>query len=416
MIDDKVADSTVHYGWIVLGTAVATVFAAIGLGRFGYTMILPDMRQGLGLGYTAMGTLATGNFIGYLAFAVLGGYLASRFGTRLVIAVSVLVTGVTMALTGVASGFVLALVARTLTGMGSAGANVPVMGLLSSWFGRRRRGMASGIAVAGGGIGMVATGWLVPWIVARAPEAGWRISWYVLGGIAVIIGVAAWLLLRDTPSRLGLEPIGFEDATSISQPGSGPPPDIAAGALYTSPVLLHLGSIYAAFGVSYAIYVTFFAAYLTEEQGVQAAHAGNLWSLVGILAIFCGFVWGSLSDRFGRGLGLAVVYALMGVGILLLAAWPTPTGYLLSAVLFGATALGVPTIMAATCGDFAGPRFAPAALGAITLFFGIGQSVGPSVGGWLADQQGSFAVAFLVAAGTAFIGAVGAATLRRHSI
>lgn len=416
MTVENLNESLVHYGWVVLAAAVATVFAAIGLGRFGYTMILPEMRQGLGLGYTAMGTLATGNFIGYLLFAVLGGYLASRFGTRVVIAVSLLVTGATMALTGVASGFLMALIARTVTGMGSAGANVPVMGLLSSWFGRRRRGMASGIAVAGGGIGMVTTGWLVPWILARAPEAGWRISWYVLGGIAIVVGVAAWFLLRDTPSRVGLEPIGFEDATSISQAGSGPPPEIAAGALYTSPILLHLGLIYAAFGVSYAIYVTFFAAYLTEEQGVLAAQAGNLWSLVGILAIFCGFVWGSLSDKFGRGLGLALVYALMGVGILMLAVWPTATGYTFSAFLFGATALGVPTIMAATCGDFAGPRFAPAALGAITLFFGIGQSVGPGVGGWLADQRGSFAAAFVVAAGIAFVGAAGAAALRRHAI
>lgn len=416
MTVENLTESLVHYGWVVLAAAVATVFAAIGLGRFGYTMILPEMRQGLGLGYTAMGTLATGNFIGYLLFAVLGGYLASRFGTRVVIAVSLLVTGATMALTGVASGFLMALIARTVTGMGSAGANVPVMGLLSSWFGRRRRGMASGIAVAGGGIGMVTTGWLVPWILARAPEAGWRISWYVLGGIAIVVGVAAWFLLRDTPSRVGLEPIGFEDATSISQAGSGPPPEIAAGALYTSPILLHLGLIYAAFGVSYAIYVTFFAAYLTEEQGVLAAQAGNLWSLVGILAIFCGFVWGSLSDKFGRGLGLALVYALMGVGILMLAVWPTATGYTFSAFLFGATALGVPTIMAATCGDFAGPRFAPAALGAITLFFGIGQSVGPGVGGWLADQRGSFAAAFVVAAGIAFVGAAGAAALRRHAI
>ena len=102
-------------------------------------MILPDMRAGLQLDYTAMGTLATGNFVGYLLFAVLGGYLASRFGPRLVIAVSLLFTGATMALTGAATGFLVALLGRTLTGMGSASSNVPVMGLLSAWFGRRRR-------------------------------------------------------------------------------------------------------------------------------------------------------------------------------------------------------------------------------------------------------------------------------------
>lgn len=407
----------VHYAWVVLAASVATVFAALGLARFGYTMILPEMRQGLQFSYTQMGALATGNFVGYLVFALLGGYLASRFGPRVVITFSLLFAGAAMLLTGMASGFAVALAGRTLTGLGSGGSNVPVMGLISAWFGRRLRGMAAGIAVGGSGIGMVATGWLVPRIMAGFPDSGWRISWYVLGSIVVLLGVAAWLLLRDRPAALGLRALGDDGPVESRSVQSVERQErIPVRALYTSPLLAQLGLIYAAFGFSYIIYATFFAAYLTEERGLSPTQAGAMWSLVGVLAIFCGFMWGSLSDRIGRRVGLALVFALEGIAILLMALWTAPVGYLVSAFLFGSTALAIPAIMAAACGDFVGPRLAPAALGAITLVFGIGQSVGPSVGGWLADQSGSFAAAFVVAAVAALLGSAGAAALRRQEV
>ena len=68
--------------------------------------------------------------------------------------------------------------------------------------------------------------------------------------------------------------------------------------------------------------------------------------------------------------------------------------------------------MAAACGDVLGSRLAPAALGFITLFFGIGQALGPFVAGAMADAFGSLSSAFLLAAGVALLGAFGAALLR----
>ena len=61
--------------------------AALGLARFGYTMVLPAMQSGLGLTNTHAGGLATANLIGYLALSVLGGALAARYGPRVVITV-----------------------------------------------------------------------------------------------------------------------------------------------------------------------------------------------------------------------------------------------------------------------------------------------------------------------------------------
>ena len=68
--------------------------------------------------------------------------------------------------------------------------------------------------------------------------------------------------------------------------------------------------------------------------------------------------------------------------------------------------------MAAACGDMLGPRLAPAALGFITLFFGIGQALGPTVAGAMADVTGSLLPPMLLAAAVALLGALSAAFLR----
>ena len=71
--------SKFHYGWVILFMGLMIVMAALGFARFGYTMILPSMKDGLELSRTDAGSLATGNFIGYLSLALIGGFLASHF-------------------------------------------------------------------------------------------------------------------------------------------------------------------------------------------------------------------------------------------------------------------------------------------------------------------------------------------------
>ena len=380
-------------------------------------MILPSMQGALGLSNTQTGGLATGNFVGYLALGVIGGLIASRYGPRRVIAVSMLLTGVTMVLTGLANSFYGALLWRLLTGVGSGGSNVPVMSLLSAWFARRRRGLATGIAVGGSSLALIIAGTFVPRILSRTGEEGWRYSWWILGGCVLVLGLLSFALLRDRPEEKGLQPIAAQvQVPQAVSPTDKPAPRATSSLdwrrVYRSGAVWHLALVYISFGFSYVIYVTFFAKYLEGEGGYSTQAAGSLWSLVGWISIFCGLIWGAISDLIGRKYGLALVYLVQGTSYALFALWRNPTGYALSAVAFGLTAWSIPGIVAAACGDYVGARMAPAALGFVTLFFGLGQAAGPSVAGALADATGSFGPAFLLAAGVAFLGGVGSLLLR----
>jgi MFS family permease len=158
--------------------------------------------------------------------------------------------------------------------------------------------------------------------------------------------------------------------------------------------------------------MTFFVKRLMADGGYSKEAAGNLFMTMGWCSIFCGMIWGAISDRLGRKHALLMVYLVHTVAFALFALCPTPLGFTCSAVLFGLSAWSIPAIMAAACGDVLGPRMAPAAFGFITLFFGVGQAIGPSVAGAMADASGSFVSPLLLASGVALVGALGAATLR----
>jgi MFS family permease len=178
--------------------------------------------------------------------------------------------------------------------------------------------------------------------------------------------------------------------------------------VYRSPRIWHLGAVYLTFGFSYIIYMTFFTKRLVADLHLAPHFSGDLFMLMGCCLVTSSILWGLVSDRIGRKPALVVVYCVQATAMALLALWESRVGATVSAVLFGLSALAVPPIMAAGFGDMLGATLAPGAFGFVTLFFGAGQALGPSVAGALADATGDFRAAFLVAAGVALTGGLAA--------
>jgi len=423
----KGSGARVHYGWIVVLAGMLAAVAAHGFGRMSYAVILPQMKEGLTLTDTQAGLLATGNLIGYLVFAVIGGFLASRFGARRVISLSLVLMGITMLLTGIANSFQWAFGMRLLTGLGNGGAYVPAMALGSIWFAMRRRGFATGIVSGGIGVGTFLGGLIVPRILLAYGADGWRYSWYYLGGAVLLIALLCYLLLRDRPEDLGLEQVGAP-AQVKSQPeqkssaragssataGKKPPPSLQWGLVYRVKEVWYLGLVYLAYGFSYVIYMTFFVRFLvSDEVGLDLVLAGYLFALAGGISAFCGIIWGGISDRLGRKRGAALAYLTLALSYLIFALFHTLPAFYVSVFLFGLSAWSIPTIMAATAGDYVGVQLAPAGLGFITIFFGIGQALGPYVAGYLKDHTGTFVFAFILATCVSLAGMVGSLLLKK---
>ena len=387
-----------RYRWAIAAIGAAVIMGALGFARFGYTLILPRMAMSLGLTETGAGGVATANLLGYLVFSLLGGVLATKYSPRRVIVGFLALTSIALFCTGLSKSVGSAAVWRFLAGAGG-GANVPMMGLISTWFSSQKRGLASGIVVSGSSFGLLLTGIILPPVMAADNLAGWRHGWYILGGITVIITVVSLIILRDMP------PGAFAPKARDKKP---------VFLLMKSGRLWLLAGIYLLFGFSYVIFATFFARYLRSEALLTEKAVGGLWSLIGGLSIASGFLWGFVSDRFSRRTAFVWIFTLQSAGYFTFALWQAMPGYLLASLLFAVTAWSIPAVMGATVGDFFGASAASAAFGFVTLIFGIGQSLGPIIAGAIADSVGTFKPAFLLAAAVAIAGAPVSFLVRSH--
>lgn len=407
------AAAPLHYGWIIVIVGVLAVVAALGLGRFALGMLLPSMSESLPLSYAEMGFISTGNFVGYL-IAVLGvGPLERRFGARTIVSGGLLLVGGSMVLVAFAQSFPQVLFLYFITGLGSGCANVQMMGLVSHWFARDRRGRAAGFMVSGSGFGIMLAGLMVPWINQAAGMEGWRTSWLVLGLIALVLAALALVLVRNRPEDKGLQPVTSLPAMAPNgnQSTPGEPPSLPGG--QKTRLLLNLGGIYLLFGYTYAIYATFVVTTLVQEYGLPEANAGVYWAWIGFFSLFSGPVFGLLSDRWGRREALMLAFAVQATSYSLIALGSGVTTVYLSVFLFGIAAWAIPGIMAAATGDYMGPKHAASAFGLITFLFGIGQVAGPAIAGMLTEWQRSFAGSYLMAAALALVALLWCLVLRR---
>jgi sugar phosphate permease len=401
-----------HYAWVIAFTGALVTILAHGFGRMSYSVILPSMKDGLTLSYTQLGYIATGNFIGYLCLAIIGGFLAARFGVRRVVFISLLVIGVSLFLTGFSNSFIYAFFMRLITGTGNGGSYVPIMALPAAWFVMKKRGLATGIVSGGIGTGLFFSGIVLPPVISAFGKEGWRYAWFLLGITVFILAFVCYAFLRNSPKEKGLTIYGGEE----EQKG-GPKVTLfsAFKDVVVEPEIWKLGCVYFMYGFSYIIYLTFFVAYLTKEMGVTPVAAGRIFAVLGVFSIFCGVIYGWISDVLGRRYGSMIAYLTLTLSYVIFAFWKDYTGFYVSAVVFGIAAFSIPTIMAAASGDAVGGRLAPAGLGFITLFFGIGQALGPAIGGCIKDATGTFTNAFILSAIVSFAGALGSLILRKKT-
>jgi hypothetical protein len=321
--------------WAVATVGASAVMAALGFGRFSYTILLPPTREGLSLSYTAAGLLPPRTSPD------------TSWGPLQV------------ALWRSASERAAPPHARLWRWpWGSPGWEPPgapwrpqphgpwpgqqggvvyvqALGLVSLWFADRAKGLASGIVHTGNGAGLALTGVGLPVLVAAVEGHGWRIGWSALALATLGIALLAWRYLRcpDHPMQV---------VDLVARPISNQP--VPRKACRRMP-LAQYGGLYGLFGLSYIIYVTFFAETL-HIRGLTLSQTGLAWAIVGVLSLVSGPLWGALSDRIGRMAGLTVVFGLQAlayVAFLNVAAW----GFILSMALFGTTAWEIPSIMAA---------------------------------------------------------------------
>lgn len=378
----------------LLALAVALSLAtavSLGVTRFAYALLLPPMRADLQWSYTLAGAMNTANAVGYLAGALFTPRLLRSVQPSRLLVAGCVVAALLMAITGFLLGAVALLLQRLLAGAASA---VLFIGgsLLAARLGSlqpTRSGLLLGLYYGGTGGGIVLSALAVPALLEAAgtqPHA-WAAAWWVLGlACLACAAVLAW------PARV------LREAAAGSAASASPVP---FGWMRFAPAL----AAYFMFGLGYIGYMTFVIA-LLREHGAGAARITLFYALLGLAVMASSRLWAGLLDRARGGEALGLLSALLAVATVLPALtgwWPLVVG---SGVLFGAVFLSlVASTTALVRHNLPQPQWA-AGISGFTIVFAVGQILGPTLVGWIADGPGGLARGLVFSAATLGVGAL----------
>ena len=347
---------------------------ATGFVQYGYSLTLPSMEGALHLSHTEAGLLITITAGTRMGGALASGTAAPRYGSRSITAGGTLAVAISMLLLGFAQNYTAALGAAVLMGIGSGAALTPIMGLLSAWFRLRDRGLAAGLAASGGSIAFIVAGVVVPILTNSNWDDGWRHSWQLFGAGTLAVGAISVLFVRERPNT----PLDTEHR-----------PDHARSAwpieAFKHPAVWMITLLAFTSGWSQNLFTTFFGLYLTQENDVSLATAGQLVILIGALSIGSGVAWGRMSDKLGRGQAFAYSFLVQASAYVLLAVAPSFASFVIASALIGFTLRAAYTICAASSGDYVPVRFSAAAFALMSVGASLGSTVSPTIGGLLAD-------------------------------
>ena len=361
---------------------IVALAAAMGIGRFAYTPILPAMLAEGRLDTTQAGLLASANYAGYLVGALAVALAVPRSAQTLVLRVSAIAVAATTALMAVTTGLAAWGLVRFASGLASAGVFVLASGLVLDALRQQGQAARSGWLYSGVGLGIVISG-----VVVRATGGalGWRGDWAVLALLAAVAIYPGW---RWLPRSRG--------AGAVTETMRG----IGLGVV--SPALILLFAAYFLEGVGYIVSGTFLVAIVDAMPGLAGLGSG-VWIVVGLAVIPSSALWAASAARIGYARALVAAYALQGCGIALPLAGGAGAAFA-SAVLFGGTFAGITALTLALAG-FLSPRRSASLIGALTASFGMGQVVGPVLAGFIASRAHGFAPALIVASGVIFAAA-----------
>jgi predicted MFS family arabinose efflux permease len=364
----------------------------LGIGRFAYSLVLPDMRDALHWSYSAAGFMNTINAVGYLAGALLASRMIRRFGLSRTVRLGTLACLLSLMLCATSGNFVVLSFARLLVGLGAAAGFIGGAALATTIAQSRpeRANFLLSLFYAGPGLGILSSGLIAPFVLQAFGPGSWWIVWWVLTLLSAVAVIPLMLAPLDTDAA-----IDHATRTEFS----------------IRPVLIYLTS-YFLFGAGYIAYMTFMIAYVRDGGGGAVAQS-IFWSLIGVSAFATPWVWRSVLALDRGGLATTIILGVNALGAALPIFGHSPVLLAISALVFGVAFFAVVGSTTAFVRFNYPPTGWPAGIAAMTISFGIGQTLGPIAVGAITDAFGSLSYALKVSAGLLAIGAIGAAFQRR---
>lgn len=327
----------------------------------------------------------------YFQLGFPAGLIADRTGPRPLVVGGLLLVALGLAVASQATALWQIYLGYGLgVGVGVGLSYVPSIAAVQRWF-IRRRGTASGLAVAGIGVGTLVGAPLAHEMIAAF---GWRQTYLVLAVLTVIGAIASGILVRPAPEHYGLAPDGDAPATGGAL---AIPAGLTLGeAMQSRPFwTIYIGALLMSFG----LFVPFVhLAPYANDLGLGEGFGVLLIVLLGIGSTAGRFVFASLTSWLGRRLSFALMYVGAGVMLVIWSVSTSAPALIVFALVFGAFYGGFVAIAPSLAADYFGGRALGSIIGALYSGVAFGALLGAPAAGYAYDFFGSYTGAILAGA------------------
>jgi MFS family permease len=395
--------SKFFYGYVVVAAALLIMVISIGaLYSFGI-FLKPVLTE---FGWTRAATSGAYSLcILFIAFlGIVMGRLNDRFGPRIVVSFCGLLLGCGyLLMSQVSAIWQLYLFYGTLVGIGASGTLVPPISTIARWF-VKRRGLMTGIAMSGIGLGTTIVPPLANWIIS---SFGWRYSYTILGIAVLVLMIPIAQFLRRDPSQIGLMPYSSQEQEKSSPKTTG----LSLQGAIRTPQFWMIATIFLFFGVTVQTIIVHIVPHATDI-GISTANAANILAIIGGISIAGRVIMGNAGDRIGNKLNSVICFTIMLVALFWLLITEDVWAFYLFAIVFGFGYGGMSTVSSPIAAELFGMASHGVILGTIFCGMAIGETIGPTLAGYIFDNAGSYQLAFLISVGLSITAVILASLLK----
>lgn len=395
---------SIYYGWIIVGALFVVNFAIQATGMFNLGLFVIPICRDLGISRSQFGWLATVRSLSGGVSVLLLGRLVDRFGSRLLIPCSAVVTGLCMMGIGASIHILSLLLLFSMigfAGLSAGGGGIFTMVPVAKWF-VRRRGLAMGISTLGTGVGAVT---FVPVTQFLIDGFGWRLAWVILAIIMMILTIpVASIIIRRQPEDINLLPDGARETVGVTRAESIKVDEAVwtvKDAIRTRAFWL-INAALLLWGMSNGGAIHRIAFWI--GLGFDARLVSFVFTIDAIGFTIMIFVAGILLDRFQPRFVQAGAFALIMCSAILMVFASNTFHMLLSVIFFGLAAGTTVVSQTYLWAYYYGRAFLGAIRGVTLPFFLAATAIGAPLTGYIFDYTGSYKPAWKLFIGVYFAG------------
>ena len=393
MTNEDLLEKAKKYRWIIFWT-LSFGYLLVYFHRLCPAVVAVDMMRDLNATGALTGFLGAAYFYPYAAMQLPAGLLSDSWGPRNTITLFFIIALIGSIILGLAPSVFIAILGRTLVGLGVAMLFVPTMKILAEWFHATEFAVMTGILMAIGGLGSLVAAtplvWLSSWI-------GWRMSFIAVGGFTLVLAALVWFIVRDRPADMGW-PSPSEEQSSTGQPTLTLMESVKK--VLSNPFFWPV-SIWFFFeaGVFFTFGGLWGGPYLIQVYGYSKAQAGQILSMLAVGMIVGSPLLSYVSNNLMRSRKKVIILSSV-ITVLLTASLAFLTdriplgGHYILCFGLGVFSSAIVVIGFTTNKELFPVRMAGTATGLVNFFPFAGGAVFQPVLGYVLEQQGKVGDAF----------------------